>query len=78
MRQEFELAQEAGLVPLPIGNTGFMAEEIWKEINGAIKKFIPSANDEFEANFARLGDPAVTPQELMHTVSQLINYLQKN
>ena len=78
MRQEFEIAVQAGLIPIPIGATGFMAEELWKEVSADLKKFIPSANDEFEADFTRLGDASIAPDELLLIVSKLLQYLLKN
>lgn len=78
MRQEFEIAIQAGLIPIPIGATGFMAEDLWKEVSADLKKFIPPADGQFEADFARLGDPGAKPNDLVAIVSTLINYLQKN
>lgn len=78
MRQEFDLAVQAGLIPIPVGATGFMAEELWKEVSANLKKFIPAANPEFEADFARLGDSALAPNELLRIISKLIKHLQKN
>ncbi len=78
MRQEFEIAVEAGLMPIPIGATGFMAEELWKEVSADLMKFIPAANAEFEKDFALLGDVTLSPDDLLPIISKLINYLQKN
>ncbi|MBC8508631.1 MAG: SIR2 family protein [Chloroflexi bacterium] len=78
MRQEFEIAVQIGLVPIPIGATGFMAEELWNEVSADLAKFIPVANTEFEKNFARLGDASLSPDDLLPIVSKLINHLQKN
>lgn len=77
MRQEFELSVQAGLMPIPVGSTGFMAAELWKEVSSDLKKFIPAANAEFEKDFARLGDSSVAPDELLTIISKLIKYLQK-
>ncbi|MCB1226945.1 MAG: SIR2 family protein [Verrucomicrobiales bacterium] len=78
MRQEFEIAMQAGLIPIPIGATGFMADELWKEVSADLKKYIPSANHDFETGFTRLGDVSIAPDELLAVISQLIQYLQKN
>jgi hypothetical protein len=78
MRQEFEIAVQAGLIPIPIGATGFMAEELWKEVSMDIKKFIPPANHDLEADFVRLGDASIAPDDLLRIVSKIIQYLQKN
>jgi hypothetical protein len=78
MRQEFEIAVQAGLIPIPIGASGFMAEELWKEVSADLKKFIPAANQEFEADFAHLGNASMPPDDQLQIVSKLIHYLQKN
>ncbi|MEO5716650.1 MAG: SIR2 family protein [Luteolibacter sp.] len=78
MRQEFDLAVQAGLIPIPVGATGFMAEELWREVSADLKKFIPSANHEFEADFARLGDASAAPNDLLKIISKIIKFLQKN
>jgi hypothetical protein len=78
MRQEFDLAIQAGLIPIPVGATGFMAEDLWKEVSANLRKYIPAANDEFEKDFARLGDGSMAPAEFLTIISKLIKYLQKN
>jgi hypothetical protein len=78
MRQEFDLAVQAGLIPIPVGSTGFMAEELWSEVSADLKKYIPSANHEFEADFARLGDASTAPNDLLQIISKIIKFLQKN
>ncbi|NTU49914.1 MAG: hypothetical protein HGA87_03335 [Desulfobulbaceae bacterium] len=78
MRQEFEIAISAGLIPIPIGATGFLAEELWKEVSADLKKFIPTADYAFESDFVRLGDTSLAPNDLLSIVSKLIKYLQKN
>lgn len=77
MRQEFDLAVQAGLIPIPVGATGFMAEELWKEVSAELKRFIPAANHEFESDFARLGDASLTPKDLLAAISKLIKSIQK-
>lgn len=78
MRQEFEIAVETGLIPIPIGATGYMAEELWNEVSANLKKFIPEANQDFENDFTQLGDPSVAPDKLLNIILQLIKHLQKN
>ncbi len=56
LRAEFEIAKTQGLKLIPIGATGFMAHELWNEINGNIDAFHPGATDAFKAAFAELND----------------------
>ena len=39
-----------------LGATGYMAHELWEEINGNINAFYPGATDAFKAAFAELSD----------------------
>ncbi|MER1707847.1 SIR2 family protein [Proteus mirabilis] len=38
MREEYEIAKKQGLLLLPVGSTGYMAEELWAELNSEIQK----------------------------------------
>lgn len=39
VRREFEIALEHHLLPIPVASTGFMAEELWKEISAELHKY---------------------------------------
>lgn len=78
MHQEFKLAVEAGLIPIPVGATGFMAEKLWAEVSADIRKFIPKATSKFEEDFTRLGDKTLTPPKLLQLITKMIKDLQKN
>ena len=41
MKEEFELCVQRGAHPLPIGATGFMARELWEEMNKDLTRFYP-------------------------------------
>lgn len=77
MRQEFELSVQAGLHPLPIGATGFMAEELWKEVSNKFAHFYPNADATFRQNYNKLGDPATPPDQILAALQQIIDHLQK-
>lgn len=77
MREEFALCIERGAHPLPIGATGFMAKELWEEMNRDLAKFYPAVTFEFRAEFQNLGDASKSPDELRGVVQKLIEQLQK-
>ena len=77
MREEFTLAVERGAHPLPIGATGFMARELWIEMNEHLSDYYPSASDDFRKEFQRLGDATKGPEELRAILARLIALLQK-
>ena len=78
MRQEFEISTKAGVRPIPIGLTGFMAQEIWQEIWDNFAIYYPGASVTFKKHFKKLGDPATTLPNAISSVLAIIEALQKN
>jgi hypothetical protein len=77
MRQEFDLCIKAGVHPLPVGATGFMAAELWEEVRRDMAKFYPDATAAFRADFEQLGDVSKSHDELRAVIQKLIDQLQK-
>jgi hypothetical protein len=77
MKQEFDLCVQAGVRVLPIGATGFMAAELWKEVWGNFTKYFPGSTAHFMQEFEKLGDVTKRPEELLPTVQKLVDILQK-
>ena len=77
MREEFELCIKAGVHPLPLGATGFMAAELWEEVKSNIDKFYPNATAAFRQGFEELGDPSKSADELVAVTQRLIEQLQR-
>ncbi|KAF0192309.1 MAG: hypothetical protein FD165_934 [Gammaproteobacteria bacterium] len=78
MREEFDLCLQAGVRPLPVGATGYMAETLWKEVWADFAKFYPDADTTFRAEFEKLGNASTGPAGLISTLLKLIHHLQKN
>lgn len=77
MREEFELCVQAGVRPLPVGATGFMAADLWKEVFGNMAKYFPDANAAFQKDFEKVGDASVRPEDLLPIIQRLIEHLQR-
>lgn len=77
MRQEFDLCVEAGVLPLPIGVTGYMAQTLWKEVCDNFDKFYPNATPAFRDEFKKLGDSSIAPPDLISVIQNLIKQLQR-
>jgi hypothetical protein len=60
-----------------VGATGFMAAELWAEMNGQINTFYPLATAAFRQDFQRLGDTSISPNDLRATIQRLIERLQE-
>lgn len=75
MRAEFELAKSKGLFLIPIGASGSMAEELWKEVNVDFDSFFPNSSKKARELLAKLGEPTDKPETLLGPVLDLINIL---
>ena len=77
MREEFDLCVRAGVRPLPVGATGFMAAELWREVWKGFSRYFAGATDHFKQEFEKLADTSKRPEELLPTILKLIELLQK-
>jgi hypothetical protein len=77
MRQEFDLCIQAGVHPLPVGATGFMAAELWKLVSQDFAKYFPGADAPFRELFDQLGDASNSPEQLEAVIMKLVEQLQK-
>jgi hypothetical protein len=74
MREEYEIAKSKGLFLIPVGATGYMAEELWNEINTEMQNSTDVSKD-MKRLFSNLGDSKAKPQELIETVTKIINLM---
>lgn len=78
MREEFDICVANGIDPLPIGATGYMAEELWKEVKSQMTRFFPHATGAFAKDFDVLGESSKSPADLAAAVVRLVHELQKS
>lgn len=76
MQEEFDIALKNGLKPIPIGATGFLAEELWKTVNKEFDKYYPD-HPELKTEFEKLGDTTLSNSELIKATINIINNLNK-
>jgi hypothetical protein len=72
MREEYEIAKNKGLFLIPIGATGYMAEQLWEERNCEIQKDTNISN-EMKHLFEKLGNSQIKAVDLIDLVTQVIN-----
>ncbi len=77
VRREFEIACQHGLNVVPIGATGYMAHEIWTEMSAQINGYYPDGNRDLQESFARLGEAAEKPVELISRTLEFIGLITK-
>ena len=68
--EEFDIAKQFGLYPIPIGATGHAAQQIWKEVYGKLDKFYPSQG--VKKHFETLNNANKTNAELVDAIFAII------
>ena len=76
MEQEFEIALAKGLKVIPIGSTGFMAEQLWKRVCNDFVTYYPN-DSELKPLFESLGDKKLSLLEIISVVVKIIQSLNK-
>ncbi|ATH91861.1 SIR2 family protein [Bacillus glycinifermentans] len=75
MIEEFEISLENGIVPIPIGATGFTALKLWERVMGDYDKIIGIKS--LKPYFEQLGDTKKSDEELLSLTTNLINEIIK-
>lgn len=73
--EEFDIAVKQGIKVIPIGATGFVAEDLWKRIYGDWKKYFAS-NSALKKSFKAIGDKKSSPAEIMKNVMDIVQILR--
>jgi hypothetical protein len=77
VRREFEIAKDKDLKLIPIGATGYMAEELWKEVMVNFDTYYPNASYELQHAFASLNNDSVPLEqhiEIVVKINTFANY----
>ena len=74
MQEEFELALAKGLKVIPIGSTGFMAEQLWKRVCNDFSTYYPNDPD-LKPSFESLGSKNLSFSEIIKVTVGIIDRL---
>jgi hypothetical protein len=77
VRAEFEIAKARGLYIVPVGASGFVADDLWKEVMGTFKDYFPNDTGAAQALMNKLGQPVAQPTDLLQPILDLMNLLAK-
>ena len=77
VRAEFELAKQKGLYLVPIGSSGWMSQELWKEVMSEFGKNFPRQSAKIRPLMQRLGETVKQPVELLDALLSLIDILAR-
>ncbi|WP_165908456.1 SIR2 family protein [Rubrivivax gelatinosus] len=77
VRREFEIAVANGLVPVPVGATGYVAEELWSEVLKDPAKYYSGFEAWIVPIIKELGRKDLEPHVLMKHVLEIVQKLSK-
>lgn len=73
MREEFEIAISKGVIPIPVGSTGYIAEELWSEVLENFEKYFPGKSAQFKVLYKQLGDKSIDPSNMIGVIEELVS-----
>lgn len=76
MKEEFDICLAFGVRVVPIGATGFMAQELWKIVDAAFDQYYPNASSNFRSSFAAIGDSSTPADDLIGHVDRMVAELK--
>jgi hypothetical protein len=74
VEEEFSLAVDAGVLPIPIGATGYMAEKLWQKVMASFSDYYPN-NSELKEAFVKLGNKESKDVEIISALEQVLNII---
>lgn len=77
MREEFDIAKREGLLLVPVGATGYVAEELWKEVKGDFRTLYPGVSADTESAFDAMNDSSLGWQDLLVATMNFINLVRR-
>lgn len=77
VQREFQIAIENGLVPIPVGATGYVSEQLWNEVLSEPAKYYPGIESWIVPIIRELGRKDLQPSELTKHVLEIVQRLSK-
>lgn len=75
MIEEFDLAVQSGCIPVPVGCTGYVAEQLWMKVSNELQLYGYDSSI-LETSFKVLNDSSKSNRELINEVIKIVNLLQ--
>ena len=77
MLEEFDVAINQGVIPLPVGATGYASEELWNKVMALPTAYYPNNPDLIDA-IRQIGNKALNDDELIDQIIKAIGILQNS
>lgn len=71
MKSEYEIAKEKHCLIVPVGSTGYMAQEIWKDVNENFSTFYSNADDKLLNAFEKLN----CKSDMSNMINNIISFI---
>lgn len=71
--EEFEIATEAGVLPIPVGTSGHVAQQIWERVSANVEKYFGALAPRVAPALAKLGDREASNDELIEAVISILH-----
>jgi hypothetical protein len=80
VEEEYRLACEAGVVPLPVGSSGGMAKVLWRHFKDFERYQTLFTTEELKGCYEALGreNPCLTPSEVTECLGKIVAGLEAN
>ena len=78
MKEEFDICVASGVVPIPVGATGYMAETLWKQVDRDFNHYFPTATAAVRKSFKAIGKSSTASDKLTEEILKIIQHLQKD
>ena len=76
MEEEFQICLKHNVIPIPIGATGSVSKDLWKEVTSKLQSYYP-VNTDLHNALKELGRDNATKKEIINNTIKAINILQK-
>jgi len=77
MIEEFDVATKQGVIPIPVGATGYASEELWNKVMATPELYYPNDLNLLNA-MKQIGDKSLADDELINQILKVISILQNN
>lgn len=77
MIEEFEVAIQQGVIPIPVGATGYASEYLWNKVLASPELYYPNNSDLLDS-LKQIGDKSLTDDELIKHILKAISILQNH
>lgn len=78
MLEEFRIAVEQKVIPIPVGATGYASEELWNKVMAKPSLYNYPNNPDLLDSLKQIGDKSKTDDELITQILNAINILQNS